>query len=84
VIHTEAANLVNGLRSRAVVLRDLPAVDLSSDPSDNPILAVAIAGKAIYLVTGDKRDLLALDTMEGVRIVTARVFADTLGLSSAD
>ena len=76
----EAGNLVNGLRHQATVLKTLPTVDLSPDPDDNPVLAMAEASQAQYLVTGDKRDLLALDTIGGTRIVTARQFIDALGI----
>ena len=44
----------------ATVLIELPEVDLSRDPQDNPVLAMAIAGKADYLVTGDRWGLLSL------------------------
>ena len=80
----EAGTLVNGLRHQATVLQELPNVELSPDPDDNPILATAIAGGADYLVTGDKRDLLDLGKVEAVQIVTARAFADLLGLRPAD
>ncbi|MEN8132154.1 MAG: putative toxin-antitoxin system toxin component, PIN family [Pseudomonadota bacterium] len=56
----EAGNLVNGLRNQAIVLGNLPEVDLSPDPDDNPVPASAIAGEAEYIITGDKRDLLSL------------------------
>lgn len=75
---------MNGLRRQATVLQELPKVELSPDPDDNPILATAIAGVADYLVTGDKRDLLSLRKVETVQIITARAFADLLGLSTAD
>ena len=39
---------------------ELPKVELSPDPDDNPLLATAIAGMADFLVTGDKRDVLSL------------------------
>jgi len=68
----EAAAIVENIGARAVVLRELPVVDLSSDPDDNPILATAIAGKADLLVTGDKKHLLALRVVEGIPVVTAR------------
>jgi uncharacterized protein len=55
----EAGSLVNGLRQSAIVLR-LPPLDLSPDPNDNAILAMAVAGKADYLVSGDKRGLLSI------------------------
>jgi hypothetical protein len=76
--------LVNGLRRQATLLHELPKLDISPDPDDNPILATAIAGLADYLVTGDKHDLLSLEKVEAVQIIAARTFADRLGLSSAD
>ena len=39
------------------------------DPDDDEILAIAIAGNADAVVTGDS-DLLAIRTYEGIRIVT--------------
>ena len=80
----EAGTLMNGLRRQATVLQELPTVELSPDPDDNPILATAIAGQADYLVTGDKRDLLSLGKVEMVQIIAARGFAYILGLSTAD
>lgn len=68
----EAAAIVENIGARAVVLRRLPLVDLSTDPDDNPILAAAIAGKAELLVTGDKKHLLSLGVVEGIPVVTAR------------
>ena len=47
--HREAGNLVNGLRRRAEVLERLPAVDFSSDPNDNPVVAMAMEGRADFL-----------------------------------
>jgi putative PIN family toxin of toxin-antitoxin system len=73
---SEAGNLVNGLRQRALVIKRLPEVELSPDPNDNPLLATALAGKADFLVTGDKRGLLALK--KRTRILTARQFLKTL------
>ena len=76
----EAGNLVNGLRHQATVLETLPTVELSPDPDDNPVLAMAEASQSHYLVTGDKKDLLALGMIGGTRIVTARQFVDLLGI----
>ena len=75
---TEAGNLVNGLKRHATVLTELPDVDLSRDPQDNPVLAMAIAGKADYLVTGDRRGLLSLKRVGATRIVTAAEFLKIL------
>jgi hypothetical protein len=74
----EAGSLVNGLRRQATVLENLPTVEFSPDPHDNPVLAMAKASKAQYLVTGDKRDLLALGSIDDTRIVTARQFIEIL------
>jgi len=74
----EAGNLVNGLRHQAQLLDDLPDVELSADPDDNPLLAMAIAGEVDYLVSGDKRDVLVLKKVGKTRIITARRFLTIL------
>ena len=76
----EAGNLINGLRHQATVLEVLPTVELSPDPDDNSVLAMAEASGAQYLVTGDKKDLLVLGAVGTTRIVTARQFVETLGI----
>ena len=74
----EAGNMVNGMRYQALVLTELPTLDVSQDPDDNPVLAMAVAGEADFLVSGDKRDLLALKTIEKTKILTARNFLSEL------
>ena len=76
----EAGNLVSGLRHQAMILERLPTVELSPDPDDNPVLAMAEASQAQYLVTGDKKDLLALGTIGSTHIVSARQFVEALGI----
>ena len=78
----DAGNLINGLRREATVLSQLPTVDLSPDPDDNPVLAMALAAHADILVTGDRRDLLALGTVGATRILSARQFVDELKIST--
>ena len=70
----EAGRLVNSLRDLAVVLGDLPAVQRSSDPKDDFILAFAQAGDARYVVTGVNSGLLALRQHAGAEILTAAQF----------
>ena len=70
----EAGRLVNSLRDVAVVLDDLPLVQLSPDTKDNFISALAQAGSARYVVIGDKSNLLALRQHAGAQIVTAARF----------
>jgi uncharacterized protein len=69
-----AGRLINELRDIAVVLKNLPAVTVCQDPYDDYLLAMAVAGAADFLVTGDKRDLLSLKLHEGTKIVTVRDF----------
>ncbi|SPE20666.1 PilT protein domain-containing protein [Burkholderiales bacterium] len=69
-----AGRLINELRDVAVVVKNLPTVTVCADPYDNYLLAMAAAGAANFLVTGDKRDLLNLKLHEGTRIVTVRDF----------
>jgi len=69
-----AGRFINELRDIAVVVARLPTLDVSSDPNDNYLLALAGAGAAAFLVTGDKRDLLALGRYEQTRIITVRDF----------
>ncbi len=49
-------------------------VDVSRDPDDNKFLEAALEGKAGYLVTGDKRDLLVLGEHKEIRIITPAQF----------
>ena len=69
-----AGRLINELRDLAVVVKNLPIITVSPDPNDNYLLAIAGIGSANFLVTGDKRDLLALKLYEGTKIVTVREF----------
>jgi putative PIN family toxin of toxin-antitoxin system len=78
LVPSEAGNMINGLKYQAIVLVELPTVEISPDPNDDPILAMAIAGKADYLVSGDKRDLLVLKNIEHTKILTARQFLNKL------
>jgi putative PIN family toxin of toxin-antitoxin system len=78
LIPSEAGNMINGLKYQALVLTDLPTLDISQDPHDNPVLAMAVASEADFLVSGDKRDLLALKTIEKTKIITARDFLNKL------
>jgi putative PIN family toxin of toxin-antitoxin system len=68
----EAGRMVNDIRAIALMVDELPTIDRSPDPHDNYLLALAEAAKADVLVSGDKRDLLALKTHGRARILTAR------------
>lgn len=74
-----AGELVNQMRGLAEMLDRLPAVDVSPDPFDNYLLSLAQAGQADLLVTGDRRDLLALGRYGSCPIVTPREALGRLG-----
>ena len=74
----EAQDLIRNLEAVGEVVTDLPDVNASPDPDDNPILATAIAGKADLIVSGDKKHMLALGHIRGIPIVTAAVAAGRL------
>lgn len=66
--------MINNLQ-RALVLKQLPSHFEANDPGDAFLLAIADAGMADYLVTGDRRaGLLELGHLDRTRIVTPTVF----------
>jgi len=58
-----------------IITEEIPPI--SRDPKDDYLLAYAVVGEADYLVTGDK-DLLVLEKIEGVAIVSPAAFAERL------
>jgi uncharacterized protein len=73
-----AGGLVNELKKLAENVAGLPRVRRSPDHTDDFLLALAEAGQADYLVTGDKSGMLMLERHKGTRIVSARAFASLL------
>ncbi len=68
--------MINNLQ-RALVLDRLPPVDEADDPFDTFLLAMAVAGDADYLVTGDMRaGLLRHGHIGRSRILTPAAFRD--------
>lgn len=68
----EAGRMVGDLRRLATVADNFPIVDVSRDPYDNFLLAMAQVTNADALITGDKRDLLVLSKYKGTKTLTAR------------
>lgn len=48
----------------------LSPIQKSKDPDDDKFLSVAAEGKADFLITGDKADLLSLKEIEHIPIIT--------------
>ena len=66
---------MNEITKLAENVGSLPRVRRSPDPTDDFLLALSEAGRADYLVTGDKSGLLALKQYKDTMIVSARAFA---------
>ncbi len=58
----------------------LSPIKKSKDPDDDKFLSLAIEGKADFLITGDKADLLSLGEIERIPIITARQAVEALRL----
>ena len=81
----EIRERIDSIRRMAKVVEPAERPDLvRAKDDDNRVLECTVTAEADYLVTGDKRDLLSLQKVETVQIVTARTFADSLGLSTED
>ena len=79
---SDAGRFVNQIRAEALILDKLPHIDRSADPADNFLLSMAEAGEADYLVSGDRRGVLAIAQHGRTQIVTARALVKILGLES--
>ncbi|HET6468467.1 MAG TPA: putative toxin-antitoxin system toxin component, PIN family [Geminicoccaceae bacterium] len=67
------------LLAEAEMAGDLPTLRVvPDDPEDDVVVATAVAARADYLVTGDRRHLLPLGSYQGIRVVTPRQFLDLL------
>jgi uncharacterized protein len=80
IVPATVGRLIRDLGKLAEVLTRLHAVERSADPADNFLLAMAEAGDANYLVSGDRRGVLALGTHGITQIVRARDFLGVLGI----
>jgi uncharacterized protein len=82
LIKHETGYLINRIKADAIWLQKIGIVDRSPDPKDNYLLALAEKGRADFLVTGDKADLLILGAHGSTQIVTAHAFLGQLAAIS--
>jgi len=81
LIHpAQAGRLINAVRSLSVLLEKLTPVNVSRDPHDDYLFAMAHAGAADYLATGDKTGVLAVRRYRRTQIVTTRSMVNILKL----
>lgn len=81
---SDVGRFINQIRAEALILDKLRRIDRSVDPADNFLLAMAEAGEADYLVSGDRRGVLALAHHGRTKIVTARAMIDYNSAYSSD
>jgi putative PIN family toxin of toxin-antitoxin system len=74
----KAGRLINQIKKLAANIVNLLQVSRSPDPDDDFLLALAEAGAADYLATGDKSGLLTLKKHKRTQIITARQFAEKI------
>ena len=70
----QMGSIINAIRQKALIIENLPELDISPDPDDNFILAAGVAGKANYIVSGDRQDVLTLGSIQGIPILSVSVF----------
>jgi uncharacterized protein len=70
------------IQDLSVFCEDLPSGVEAPDPKDSYLLALAEAGQAQYLVTGDK-ELLELGGHKATKIISPRDFAALFDLNAA-
>jgi putative PIN family toxin of toxin-antitoxin system len=76
--------IVSLLAEHAVIVEEMANVSgVATHPEDDRVLATAVSARADYLVTGD-RQLLALGSLQGVRIVSPTDFLAVLSTAEAD
>ena len=66
----DPVGLVIDLAAAAELVEPAEVMAVVADPSDDVYLGTAIAGRAAYLATFDRRHLLPLDPFRGVRVLT--------------
>ncbi|OGR88825.1 MAG: putative toxin-antitoxin system toxin component, PIN family [Elusimicrobia bacterium RIFCSPLOWO2_01_FULL_59_12] len=71
--HERILNVCRILSETSLVVRPSMTLRVFKDDPDNRILECALAGKADFIVTGDKH-MLALNDCQGVRIITLAGF----------
>ena len=76
----QAGRLLNAIRSLSVLLEKLPPANVSRDPHDDYLFAMAEAGDADYLVTGDRAGVLSILRHGKTQVVTVRKMVTILKL----
>ncbi len=71
----ERLQFFHRLHRSALRIESVPAISACRDPKDDKLLALAVAGQAKLILSGD-RDLLALHPFRGIDILNPRQYID--------
>jgi len=71
---SERADIISIICERSELVDIESNVTASPDPTDNKFLALAVDGRADYIVSGDKKHLLFLKSYEGIPILSPAAF----------
>ncbi|MDD5447943.1 MAG: putative toxin-antitoxin system toxin component, PIN family [Actinomycetota bacterium] len=67
----QISEVIDELRSLAILITPKQTLAIIKEKeSDNRVLECAVEGKAQYIVSGDKRHLLALEKFQGIEILS--------------
>ncbi len=79
VTSDEVALFVAAISARLIVINPTTTINDSPDPDDNYLLSLAVDAQADYLITGDKKHLLALSPFRGIPIIRLQNLLDIIG-----
>lgn len=74
----ETALFLAAIATRLTLISPTTVVTDSPDPDDNYLLSLAIDSRADYLITGDKKHLLALSPYRGIPVIRLQTLLDAL------
>lgn len=72
----EISEFITDLMELSFIIDVTHKVTDCKDPKDNKFLEIALSANALYLVTGDKKDLIAMNPYHGIEIITAKEFLE--------
>ena len=78
----EINEFINDIRESAIIISNLPEINISPDPEDNLIISCAIGANANYIVSGDKKHVLPIKNIQGIKILSPTEFIEELTLLS--
>lgn len=72
----ECDKFIKDLVDFSIFIEPIYTVMDCKDPKDNMFLELALTCNAVYLVTGDKKDLISMTPYNGIEIITATEFLE--------